>query len=881
MRRGGLFSARFGLGTALLVGFASLTAEAYAQEAERRYELRIDRGSLLTAARSIREQTGVEIVYSFDLADENGLSPVHGQYTLEQAFAIMFEGTDLTGSLTESGMIVITRQLGVEAPYREADMNTETVKRGLLASVYALMFGAGGAVAQDADGVAISEASAQRQLDTIIVTATKRAQDIRDVPASISVISAEDIERRSLVNASDYLNSIPGVSFIDSGPGLNQAVIRGIGLSQLEQATVSTYFGEVPLTDSVSGASEIGGAATDLKLVDLERVEVLKGPQGTLFGSGAMGGVIRNVPAAPKLNVFEGDLTAGLALMSDSDDVSNSLTGVVNLPLVNDRLALRVVGYRFDTAGYIDRVSTPAVAAASATTGLPVDQREDVNANLYVGGRASLLFQATDDFKITTMVGVQRLEEEAGSIVDFTLGDYEISLLATPGVDNFSRDDFEFVNVVAEYDLNWATVLASFTHSSGEKVRQDSDELFFLGAPRRFSADKETDVAELRVASQLGGPLQFVGGLYYEEFSRRQNQTAEWGGDLAAIPFGLTPLPSSPGPNGLPVIFEFPVNRFEDLEQIALFGEVSYSVLPGLTVTGGARWFDFERDTNSLGNNFFGLSGVGTSFTEESDTNFKASVAYEPTEDSLLYFTWSEGFRLGAGQNPPPASVCDIDNDGNLDFTNAPLRDSVGSDSTTNYEVGGKFSLLNNRLTVNAAAFRIDWENIPVTVFDTSDTCPGNLIVTANAGEARSQGVELDGAIGALEGLQLFFAVAYTDTELLGDVVGTRGDRLPLSPEFSYSIGLQYDTEVAGNAAYVRSDYSYIDGFASDTLGFSAPTESYARWNMRAGIDFDPVRASIYVNNLLDSNADLIGFGTTTGRRLAPRVIGVDLGYRF
>ena len=863
----------------MLIAGASLVATvALAQGEDERYEFQIQSQSLGDALEAFVTLTDAGLIYPQKLAEAANVNAVIGQYTIKEALDVLLEGTRFSGGLTKGGTIVVSLDR-TKTQDREGTVNSGNIKKGLLASASAFLFGAGGHAAAQ-DDVAAAANGGER--DTIIVTATKRSQDVQDVPASIAVISSDDITRRSLVSMGDYLNSIPGVTFIDSGPGLNQAVIRGIGLSQFEQATVSTYFGEVPLTDSVSSSGEIGGSSADLKLVDLERVEVLKGPQGTLFGSGAMGGVIRNVPAAPKLNVLEGDLTAGLAVMSDSDDLSNTLTGAVNLPLVEDRLALRVVGYRFDTAGYIDRVSTPPVEAASATAGLPVDEREDTNGHSYVGGRASLLWQATDEFKVTVIAATQRLEEESASLVDLTLDGYKFSVLATPGVEDFNRDDIDFINVVAEYDLGWASLLGSYTHLEGEKVRQDFFDGFFLGAIRRFSADKETDVVEFRIASQLDGPLQFVGGLYYEEFDRRQNQIAEWGGSDTAIPFGLTPLPSSPGPNGLSVIYEFPVNRFESLEHKALFGEISYEILPGLTATGGVRWFDYDRELMNLGNNFFGLSGIVNAGAQESDTNFKASLAYEPTRDSLLYFTWSEGFRLGAGQDVPPASLCDIDDDGNLDFTNAPLNDTIGSDSTTNYELGGKFSLFNNRLALNAAAYRINWKNIPVTVFDTSDACPGFLTVTANAGEARSQGVEFDGVFEASEGLQFLFSFAYTDTEFLNDAIASSGDRLPLSPEFNYSVGLQYDTKTADHEIYLRTDYSYIDGFMSNAVaGFAAPSEAYGRWNIRAGIDLDPVRVSIYGNNILNTNADTIGFELTTGRRVAPRVVGVEVGYRF
>ncbi|MBZ6379584.1 MULTISPECIES: TonB-dependent receptor domain-containing protein [Pacificimonas] len=823
-------------------------APAHAQEET--YNFNIPQQDLESVLRQFAAESGQQV--TFDAAVVRGLQapPLEGDFTAREALDYLLAESGLRARKGRSGLFIVqsaTTQ-GAAEGYRTVPTRTA---------------GATSAAA-----------------NVIIVTAQKRGEALEDVPASISVLTNREIEGRNIVGMEDYLSTVPGVSFVGTGPSLNQIIIRGVGTTLYEQATTSSYFGEVPLTDSISGSGEVGGTTSDLKLVDVERVEVLKGPQGTLFGAGSIGGVVRTIPVAPRLNEVSGSLKAGYGLLDRSDEDDTTLEAVLNLPLVDDRLALRVVGYRMERGGYVERVSTPELEAESARTGLPVDLGQDLGDLLYVGGRAALLWQATDRLSVTVTAATQTLEEDGPAVVDLDLGGYQSQQLRTPGAEELSESEFWFVNAVGEYDFDWMSATASYTHIDEEKVRQEYSEYSSLGALLGFSADKQGDIFELRFASNLEGPLQFVTGVYYEEFSRRQDQVAEWGGLETETPFGLPILDSSPGPNGLPVIWRYPINKFETLDQKAVFGEVSYEIIPALTLTGGARWFKYNRDLLSLGNEFFSVAEVTQSGTKKDGTTFKASLSYEPTEDSLLYAKWATGFRLGGSQLVPPASVCDVDNDGNLDFTNAPLRDGYDSDEVDSYEIGGKLNL-NSRARVSAAVYRNDWNGIPVLVSDTSDTCPGFQSVTANAGGARTQGVEVETTIDLAAALQLSGAFSYTDTEFLDDGIGQEGDRLPLSPEFTYSLGLLYDFTLGAHDAYVRADYSYVDGFKTNATDTYPRVQSRSLVSMRASVDLDPLTVSLYVQNLLNDDALVAPDNTLIGRRLRPRVIGAELAYRF
>ncbi|MCT2533452.1 TonB-dependent receptor [SAR92 clade bacterium H231] len=863
---------------ALAVAFSILPVSLSSADQPREQDFNIPQQSVKSALNSLATQANVFLLFPYDQVIEVNANPVVGVYSVQQALDLLLKNTGLNGDLTQGGVLAISRA-GTNASAtanngKGKSMNTSK-RKNVLATMVGLFATAGGV--GSALGQGDEAATAQGRIDEIIVTANKREQSLQDTAMSISVISDNNIRGRNLVSMGDYLNSVPGVTFIDSGPGENQAIIRGIGLSQFEQATVSSYLGEVPLTYSVGG-----GSSTDMKLVDLARVEVLKGPQGTLYGSGAMGGTIRNIPNTPQLNQVEGKIDVGYGISSGSDDTNNRLVAVANLPLVDDALALRIAAYRFDTAGYIDRVSTSVIEDFAASRGLTVDSSKDLAGHTYTGGRASLLWQANSDLKITLMLATQELDEEGGSFIDVAEGGRRSVNFTGP---EFNQEKIDISNLTLEYDAGWATFTGTYSHFEGESDRQNvAGDDFLGGTIISFSDNKEGDIVELRLNSQLDGSFQFIAGYYYEDFSRQGNQIGEWQGSIASIPAPSPPadLAGTSGPNGLPITYLFPISLTQDLNHKALFGELKYELTDQLAVTVGARWFDYDRRDNNLGNYFFGFFGDGDFSTSERDSNYKAHLSYTATEDALIYLQWAEGFRVGRGQSLPPASLCDIDNDGKLDFTNANLDPSVDSDRTTNYELGGKFTLMDRRLTINTAAYRVDWKDIPVTVFDNSAICPGELAVDTNAGAARSEGVEVEAIFHPIEQFQLSLSVSYMETEFLtDDLGGNKGNRLPLAPRVNGSVGMQYNFDVSGYSAFLHTDYTYLGDFMSDSAGWAPDSESYGKWNMRVQMDVNQWSFGIYGNNLTNRDAITVGFLPTTGRRLTPRMVGLDLSYSF
>lgn len=730
-------------------------------------------------------------------------------------------------------------------------MKNLTFTKTVLVSTGLLSFCAGLTAAEQESGV-----NKRPAIETIVVTATKRETDLQDTAASISALGGAEIDAKSLVSMEDYLNSLPSVNYLNRGVGNNQIIIRGIALAFAERSTVGTYFGEAPLSNPIISTS------SDMKLVDMERIEVLRGPQGTLYGGSAMSGAIRNIPKAPDLAELQGKINVEYSNTDGADGGNGNLTGVLNIPLVEDQLALRMVGYRFHNAGYVNLVSDDVIEARAASLGVPVAIEKGVGSNDYSGIRGLLLWTPNEKLDVTLMMAYQELEEDGRNDITISRNDYEASALDTGK--EFKSDDLQLYNLVVNYDLGWGTVTSSTSKIIGDTAdSSDLGRVIGWAAVGYSDRDKEGFVEELRFTSQLEGNLQFTAGLYYEDFESYEKCCWRWTGeDNSLNPFGDRELRV--------------VNTLSTIEQKAVFGEINYQANDWLSLVVGGRWFDYDRedDIDESGP----LAAIpSTLSTSESDTRFKAGVDIQPNDDMLLYALWSEGFRLGLGVATASPDICDLDNDGLLDGTTISLgASSLGSDTTENLEVGGKFSFWEDRVKLNTAIYRIDWEDIPVGAVGSNPVCSA----TVNGGEARSQGIELETEILLTANLYLQLAASYTDTEYRNDLLGSVGERLPMSPEYNGHLGLQYNFELLEYPSFVRTDVTYVGDF---TTGSSIAFESgdYTTLDINAGVTLNNVDLGLFVSNLTNEDDVTVSFFLDRGWRLRPRTFGVQLGYRF
>jgi outer membrane receptor protein involved in Fe transport len=838
------------------------------------------------------EQSGIPLIYPHESVRDRQTNRVVGKYTASEALRLLLNGTGIDGSINERRVLTVTvsergNDGGSEMKVQpEANSEKTSPLAGIIAAFAGIL-----AIDANADQAVENEAEPTR-LGEILVTATKREQRLQDVPMSIAVVTREDIDRRGLVHAEDYLRGIPGVHQADDAFG-QTITIRGIESSPSYQnffsgTTVATYFGETPTTSS-AGLS--GGTNVDLKLVDVERVEVLRGPQGTAFGNSSMGGAVRTIPVAPELGILDGKASAYYSATSDFGGDNVMGQAVANLPL-GERVALRAVAYLFDDSGYYrNRAgSDPDFLAAVAPYGAEsyASDRDDVGAHSVDGWRLSALVQATDQLRFTLSYTAQDSETDGIPLANNGIFG-QVALEIAPEnvhrgqVNGFLDNQIDIVNAVAEFDSTIGTVVATYSYVEGGSTSAGSYSLnypvFVWPLSQRAISEQQGHLGELRFTSRLEGAWNYLAGLYSERLEDDYSDLYYWTGDPDTNFF-------APGEFYSGGILE----DHRVLRQNAAFGEVSWEFATRFTLTGGARAYDYDRSARYVTD---GLFGVGTSdvSNDASGTSFRGSLSYEPAEDAIVYAGWSQGFRLGKPQPGLPAALCDVDGDGLIDGTDVTLESTtfVNSDEVDNYELGSKFLLLDRRLSIDATLFYMDWQGMPVTVGLTSGTCP--LGYTANAGAARSKGIEFQSRLLITDQFSISAGGSWVDAQFTEDVPTAgieSGKRLPGSPEVNANLGLEYDFTISRHDAFVRVDATYVGKLYGTISNQTEAVEAgdYVELDASARISFGKLAVDLFVRNL--TNEDAFTFRSTQefigeyyGYRLRPRTVGLQLSYNF
>jgi iron complex outermembrane receptor protein len=863
-------SCRIGL---LLSGLALLFSVSTYAQSDKVYNINIPAQSVSASLTELSEQTEQMLLFSYEVADTLSANPVVGHYTVMQALEIMLADTGYTGGLTQQGVLMISIKKSKASDDKTKGKMSMNMKKNILAMAVGSVL-TGGVMAQDQSDVADDEMG--WLLEEVVVTASKRGAgtSIQDTAMAISALTGEEVEKRGLVGMGDYLATIPGVSQADYGVGRNRISIRGVVTSSTEEASVASYLGEIPLSKVDSS-----GTTTDIKLVDIERIEVLRGPQGTLYGSGSLGGAVRNIPNAPNLAEFELNLNAGLSKTKEASGANNKTTGVINIPLIDNQLAMRVVAYRFENQGYTDIVSSsdPDMQALASATGALLLDKKGVGGSEFNGGRISVLWQPNDNLAVNLMHLTQDLEQDGFNEAIFDKGGYRNLAFDWSGHlvgSEFLGEDTDITSLTVEYDLGWGSLLSASTIRKDKTDRfRDLNRVgsFFAGTVQSGESDFDAFFQEFRLATEFEGALQFVGGVYYENIENVLLQHVAWVGDDA--------LQSGRGlgsdPDG---IFDQRVENH--IQQTALFGEVSYAFSDQLALTLGSRWFEYDRRAFELRTGHFGgpTSDINSS---ESDSRNKVNLTYTPNEDVLLYAQWSQGFRLGKPLTPAINPACDADNDGILDGTSISATDpSLSADTLDNYELGGKLSLMDNRLTINTALYHIKWSDLPIAV---SHTC-GHVAQT-NGGKATIQGLEIETSYALSDTLRMNVGASYSDGELTEDnSIGSKGDRLPLSPRSNANVGIEYFFQWADHDGFVRVDYAYVGNFYNDLQEATLQLGDYDKLSLRAGFSIsDHLDIELYGNNLTNSDEPTILIFGLSNRtvRVPPAQFGVDLRYHF
>lgn len=724
------------------------------------------------------------------------------------------------------------------------------------------------------------------ELSEVVVTAQKREETVQTVPLSITAVTGEQMARRGINSVADLARIAPSLTVVSSGPGENNLIVRGISSIAGSAATVGYYIDDTPVSASSNAALLSTRGVIDPSVLDIARVEVLRGPQGTLYGSSSMGGTVRYITNQPKLNETSGKL-AGEGSFTQRGGFNWNVNGVVNVPLATDKAALRVAAYYRNDDGFIDRyrIDPHNYLAADPAGG----KQDNVNTFKSYGVRAAVLLQLTDNLSVTPSILYQYSKLGSPFTYDkipatrtnpYQVRDVDETNLQKSWVANLTIKDR-----VGPIDL----VSSSSYYRRTVELRDDSSKVinYFFGFPSVYPvtmfgsyANKEF-TQEFRASSNFEGPFQAIVGAFYHDVKAPLH---------SEIPFpaGFVQTFNNPFPG----YSEFYAGvRRATLKEYAGFGEVSYKITPTVTARAGVRVFKVDQTFYQSGDGVFtgGFSEV-TNTSSDKGTTPKVTVQWQATPDHLIYATASKGYRPGGPNNPAPVSLCGAEVRG-LGLSTDQLN-RYGPDSLWNYEVGAKTSWLDRRLVVNGSLFDIEWDKVQQQIVL---QCGFNL--TANFGKATSRGGELEMVFRPTEHLTLSAGGGYTDARLKNDVPGTaakRGDDLLNVPHWTGSAGVEYATRVTENyEGTFRVDYSYVSSskFLFDRTSPFYRRRGFGLVNARATAQRDgaPWEASLFVNNLFDIHGETdlpvaISADLPTTRRVAinpPRTVGIALQYKY
>ncbi len=719
--------------------------------------------------------------------------------------------------------------------------------------------------------------SAEESADSIVVTATRREQSIQDVPLSITAFQQKELTEKGIVGYEGLATETPGVILNKPTANFNNFTARGIatnGYNANLQSTVTIYIDELPI--SANGNSTI----LDPNLFDVERVEFLRGPQGTLFGSGSLAGAVRILNKNPDLDEFDYSALVDIGL-AKSDSLRQRYNAMVNIPLVEDKAALRVVGFYRNEDGYVDNLKTGV---------------ENSNKLVDFGGRAIFLAEPSDRLSVRLLGSYEKSTPEDSSLINPDRGEF---IRFTDQADVF-EGELMMANLTVDYDFDFATLTSSSTYS-------DYDQLFYVDLGGTFAqaiafgldadAFDEIYVEEIRLASNTTGPLDWVVGGFYN-WKRRD----------VDLNYRSTPeFLAARGITGLSDQYYQKVNNHAIAEEAAVFGELTYNFNDKIWATGGLRYSDAKAQgftegtgysSNYLRNALFGISGplaitqnapvIGVP-ASESGLSYKASLSYQPKPELTTYATYSTGFRTPI-RNARAGSVSA------LDPNDIVIPDGASSDDLKSFELGAKGYTADGKFNYNIAAYYIDWSNIQVQANRVSDT----VQFATNIGQAISKGVEVEAGWRPVSGLSIGANAAINSskvTELTAAEAAFSGavlDARLSSPKFQGSVYARYnfklgsgqDAFVAGNLSHVGSYpglFPNVPGQPTVQQATYDFTESYELVNFSAGMDVGDVRVTAYVENAFDNYALVYvhpeAFLDARYAPLRPRTFGIRLSY--
>ena len=773
----------------------------------------------------------VQILFSESDVKNLSTPGVKGRLSTYEAVQKLIEGTNLTAVSNESNAIAIR-------PRAATDKGGQAQNPTLLAQ----------AQSAERQGVASQEQDRKAiQLEGIVVTAQKREERLQDVPVPVTAISGETLVERNQLRFQDYFSNFPGLSF---GSGTRDdafPAIRGLTTGAYTNPTVGTVLDDMPY-----GASIGSVPAPDLDPSDLERIEVLRGPQGTLYGASSLGGLIKYVTVDPSVRGFSGRAEAGMSSVRNGAQLGYSARGAVNVP-ISGTLAVRASGFTRVDPGYLDN---------------PVRELEGVNKGHAAGGHLAALWKPSNDFSLKLSALIQRSDADGNSFFFVNPGFSDLQQNYLPGATGYERRDETFGATIkarlGSVDLTSISSYSNYDHLA----RADISVVFGALTRQAFGANfggtyfadtltVRKHSQEIRLSSSAGSRFDWRLGAFYTR-EALGHPTDYWAVDpstLATQFFGHSDVPL-------------------EYRERAAFADLTFHLTERFNVQIGGRQSHIEQPeskqthTGQFASARFGANPfvVNVPSAEAKPTTYLFTPQFKFNPDLMVYMRFASGFQPGGvniGVNVPP---------------------TFGPNTTKNYEVGVKGSLPGRVLSFDLSLYRIDWKDLPTVFFNSSTSTTYRV----NGGEARSEGVEASFQTRPLPGLTIGGWLAWSDAKLTKAVSpGVSGDRLPYSSRFSGNLSADHyfplTDRVGGFAGIV---WSYM-GERLGNLGANRQVfPAYSKVDLRMGVDYESWKVNVFVNNATDKRGAIGGgldaaFAPFPLLYIHPRTVGVSVSNTF
>lgn len=691
------------------------------------------------------------------------------------------------------------------------------------------------AAAAPSDAAAPSVSSIRDDED-IVVTAQKRAQTLINVPLSVSVLTGETLERQQAFNFQDYLKLVPGLQLTQATPGQGRLVIRGLNTGGVA-STVAVYVDETPFGSS-SGLVNGAVLAGDFDTFDVSRVEVLRGPQGTLYGASSLGGVLKFVTNAPETDKLVLRGRAGVEAVKGGD-VSYYGQAVVNVPLTST-LAVRGSGYYRNDGGFIDSIGTSGS-----------NLHNNIDGSKTYGGRASLLFTPNDQLSVRLSAILQNIEVKAPSIVESDPATLS-TLYGRPSqsefVPQFSNTRYRVYNATVNFDLGFATLTSASSYATQKLAfRQDATTdlsgliaAIFKVPNQLYLAQQTNDkkyTQELRLASKSSSVFEWLVGGYYthEDGLILQRYVPVTPGTLTQILPPTLPLLAS-------------VSLASVYEEEAGFANGTLHLGSRLDIDFGGRYSHNNQHAQQINDGALagGPSTLPLARSSENVFTYSAGPKFKLNDHASIYARVAKGFRPGGPNVLPPGAPADTPS-------------SYHSDTVVSYEGGIKAETLDRSFGIDVSAYHIDWSNIQLLAV------VNNFGVNTNAGKAVSDGAEFTLTMRPTRGFDVSVNGAYTHARLKTDtsplVGGLAGDQLPYTPKYSvslngdyrWSLGTQSTAFAGASLRFLANQSGTFDPNYRTAFGHNVRVPSYEVVDVRAGVDFGKFTIEAYAKNLNDA----------------------------